>query len=266
LLFPKNKNPKLLFMNFDFKDKTALITGAGSGLGRATALLFAKNNANVMVSDVNIMGGDETVNLIRNQGGIAKFIACNVTIEKEVNSLVENTAKEFGQIDFAVNNAGIGGKWLPTHKYPTDNFREVIEVNTMGVFYCMRAELNLMLKQGFGSIVNVASVAGLNGFPNNLAYDASKHAVVGLTKTAGLEYAKQGIRVNAVCPVFTITPMVKQIFTLDATMEEKLQNSIPMKRYGKAEEVADTIVYLCSDAASFITAHAMPIDGGMTAG
>ncbi|MES2794395.1 MAG: glucose 1-dehydrogenase [Bacteroidota bacterium] len=253
-------------MQFDFKGKTALITGAGSGLGRATAHLFAKNNANVVVSDLNIDGGEETARLIIDAGGIAVFIACDVTNELEVNSLIQKTVSDFGRIDFAVNNAGIGGKWLPTHKYPTENFRQVMEVNTMGVFFCMRAELNVMLEQGFGSIVNVASVAGLNGFPNNLAYDASKHAVVGLTKTAGLEYAKLGIRVNAVCPVFTITPLVESIFLLDPSMEQKLQNSIPMKRYGKAEEIADAIVYLSSPAASFITAHAMPIDGGMTAG
>lgn len=253
-------------MQFDFEGKTTLITGAGSGLGRATALLFAKNNANVVVSDLNIEGGEETVRLITDAGGTAIFIACDVANELEVNDLIKKTVSEFGRIDFAVNNAGIGGKWLPTHKYPTDNFRQVMEVNTMGVFFCMRAELNVMLNQGFGSIVNVASVAGLNGFPNNLAYDASKHAVVGLTKTAGLEYAKLGIRVNAVCPVFTITPMVESIFLIDPSMEQKLQNSIPMKRYGKAEEIADSIVYLSSPAASFITAHAMPIDGGMTAG
>jgi NAD(P)-dependent dehydrogenase (short-subunit alcohol dehydrogenase family) len=253
-------------MQFDFKGKTALITGAGSGLGRATAILFARNSANVVVSDLNIDGGEETVQLITDAGGTAVFIACDVTNELEVNSLIQKSVSDFGQIDFAVNNAGIGGKWLPTHKYPTENFRQVMEVNTMGVFFCMRAELNVMLEQGFGSIVNVASVAGLNGFPNNLAYDASKHAVVGLTKTAGLEYAKLGIRVNAVCPVFTITPLVESIFLLDPSMEQKLQNSIPMKRYGKAEEIADAIVYLSSPAASFITAHAMPIDGGMTAG
>lgn len=253
-------------MKFDFTGKTALITGAGSGLGRATAILFAKNNANVVVSDINVDGGEETVRLITDASGSAVFVACDVTNELEVNSLIQQSVSDFGQIDFAVNNAGIGGKWLPTHKYPTENFRQVMEVNTMGVFFCMRAELNVMINQGFGSIVNVASVAGLNGFPNNLAYDASKHAVVGLTKTAGLEYAKLGIRVNAVCPVFTITPLVESIFLLDPSMEQKLQNSIPMKRYGKAEEIAETIVYLCSDSASFITAHAMPIDGGMTAG
>jgi NAD(P)-dependent dehydrogenase (short-subunit alcohol dehydrogenase family) len=253
-------------MNFDFTGKTALVTGAGSGLGRATAILFAKNNAKVVVSDLNIEGGEETVKIINEAGGTALFIACDVCDENAVNELVEKTVAAYGSVDYGVNNAGIGGKWLPTHKYPTENFRLVMEVNTMGVFFCMRAELNTMLKQGFGSIVNVASVAGLNGFPNNLAYDASKHAVIGLTKTAGLEYAKQGIRINAVCPVFTITPMVEQIFLLDPTMEQKLQALIPMKRYGKPEEIAESIVFLCSDASSFITGHAMPIDGGMTAG
>jgi NAD(P)-dependent dehydrogenase (short-subunit alcohol dehydrogenase family) len=253
-------------MNFDFSDKTALITGAGSGLGRATAILFAKNNAKVVVSDMNIDSGEETVRIITDAGGIALFIACDVTDEEEVNNLIEKTVEAFGSLDFGVNNAGIGGKWLPTHKYPTESFRQVMEVNTMGVFFCMRAQLNIMLKQGAGSIVNVASIAGLLGFPNNLAYDASKHAVVGLTKTAGLEYANKGIRVNAVCPVFTLTPMVESIFQLDPSMEQKLEAAIPMKRYGKPHEIADAIVYLCSDAASFITAHAMPIDGGMTAG
>jgi NAD(P)-dependent dehydrogenase (short-subunit alcohol dehydrogenase family) len=253
-------------MQFDFTGKTALITGAGSGLGRATSLLFAKNKANILVSDINIEGGNETVNLIKELGSNAKFIRCDVANDQEVNELIEKTIAEFGQIDFAVNNAGIGGKILPTHKYPTDNFKTVMEVNTNGVFYCMRAELEVMVKQGFGSIVNVASVAGLLGFPQNIAYSASKHAVVGLSKTAGLEYARKGIRVNAVCPVFTITPMVEQLFAFDPTFEQKLEATIPMKRYGKPEEVADVIVYLCSDAASFITAHAMPIDGGTVSG
>jgi NAD(P)-dependent dehydrogenase (short-subunit alcohol dehydrogenase family) len=136
----------------------------------------------------------------------------------------------------------------------------------MGVFFCQRAELDVMVKQGFGSIVNVSSVAGIAGYPYNIAYSASKHAVIGLTKTAGLEYAKKGIRVNAVCPVFTMTPLVQQIFDHDPSMEQKLEASIPMKRYGKPEEVADVIVYLCSDAASFVTGHIMPIDGGTMAG
>jgi NAD(P)-dependent dehydrogenase (short-subunit alcohol dehydrogenase family) len=252
-------------MKFDFTGKTALITGAGSGLGRATAILFAKNSANVVVSDVNIDSGEETVRLITDAGGTAVFIKCDVANDREVDELIEKTVSDFGRLDFAVNNAGIGGKILPSHKYPTDNFRLVMEVNTMGVFFCQRAELDVMVKQGFGSIVNVSSVAGLSGYPYNIAYAASKHAVVGLTKTAGLEYAKKGIRVNAVCPVFTMTPLVEQIFAHDPTMEQKLEASIPMKRYGKAEEIADVIVYLSSDASSFVTGHIMPIDGGTMA-
>jgi NAD(P)-dependent dehydrogenase (short-subunit alcohol dehydrogenase family) len=253
-------------MTFDFTGKTALVTGSGSGLGRATAIMFAKNGANVIVSDFNDEGGNETIELIKDAGGNAVYVHCDVANETEVNNLITQTVDIFGKIDFAVNNAGIGGKWLPTHKYPTDNFRQVMEVNTMGVFFCMRAQIDQMLKQGHGAIVNVSSVSGLLGFPNNVAYDTSKHAVIGLTKTAALEYAPKGIRVNAVCPVFTITPMVEQIFLLDPTMEQKLQNAIPMKRYGKASEIADSIVFLCSDASSFITGTAMPIDGGMIAG
>lgn len=253
-------------MKFDFTRKTAMVTGGGSGLGRATAILFAKNNAKVVVSDVNVDGGEETVRLITDAGGTAVFIFCDVGNENEVDSLIAKTISDYGSIDFAVNNAGIGGKWLPTHKYPTENFKQVMEVNTMGVFYCMRAEINEMLKQGKGAIVNVSSVGGLSGFPNNVAYATSKHAVIGLTKTAGLEYAKHGVRVNAVCPVFTRTPMVESIFLLDPTMEQKLESAIPMKRYGKPEEIADAIVWLCSDSSSFITATAMPIDGGMMAG
>ncbi len=253
-------------MQFDFTGKTAVITGAGSGLGRATALLFAKNNANVVVSDLNIEGGEETVRLIDEAGGKATFIKCNVTDENEVDFLISETVKLYGSVDFGVNNAGIGGKILPTNKYPSDNFKLVMDVNTNGVFYCMRAELDQMIKQGSGAIVNVSSVAGILGYPYNIAYSASKHAVIGLTKTAGLEFAKKGIRVNAVCPVFTRTPLVDQIFQFDPSMEQKLEASIPMKRYGKPEEVADVIVWLCSDAASFVTAHAMPIDGGTVSG
>jgi NAD(P)-dependent dehydrogenase (short-subunit alcohol dehydrogenase family) len=253
-------------MQYDFTGKTAMITGAGSGLGRATAILFAKNNANVVVSDINIEGGEETVRLIIEAGGKAVFIACNVANDLEVNALVNATIATYGGLDFGINNAGIGGKILPSHKYPSDNFQQVMDVNTNGVFYCMRAELDHMVSKGSGSIVNVSSVAGLLGFPQNIAYSASKHAVIGLTKTAGLEYAKKGIRVNAVCPVFTRTPMVDQIFEYDPSLEQKLEQTIPMKRYGRAEEVADVIVWLCSDASSFITGHALPIDGGIMAG
>lgn len=249
-----------------FDEKVALVTGASSGLGRATALLFAQRGAKVVVSDIAIEAGHQTVALIREQGGDAHFIACNVADEAEVIALIQQTIAHYGRLDCAVNNAGIGGLWHPSHTYPSDNFEKVFSVNTMGVFYCMKAEIQVMLKQKSGAIVNVSSVAGLAGFPSNMAYSASKHAVVGMTKTAGLEYAKKGIRVNAACPVFTITPMVTGMFEVIGDYKDKLEASIPMKRFGQPNEVAEAIVWLCSDAASFMTGHAMPIDGGMMAG
>ncbi|MFC0185783.1 NAD(P)-dependent dehydrogenase, short-chain alcohol dehydrogenase family [Pseudarcicella hirudinis] len=253
-------------MKNDFEGKVALVTGSASGLGRATALLFAEKGAKVVVSDVAEEGGLETVRLITSSGGHASFISCDVSNEHEVIQLISHTLETYGQLDFGVNNAGIGGLMTPTHLYPSAEFEKVMSINTNGVFLCMREELQVMLEQGFGSIVNVSSVAGLAGFPNNLAYSASKHAVIGMTKTAGLEYARKGIRVNAVCPVFTITPMVTEMFEIIGDQKDKLQASIPMKRFGQPEEIAETIVWLCSDAASFVTAHAMPIDGGFMAG
>lgn len=249
-----------------FSGKVVLITGAGSGLGRASALLFAQQGATVVVSDVNEDGGHETVQLLKDAGAEAMFVACDVANETQVDALVKQTVESYGRLDCAVNNAGIGGLWNPTHTYPAANFEKVMAVNTTGVFFCMRAELQVMLKQGTGAIVNVSSVAGLNGFPNNIAYAASKHAVVGLTRTAALEYAKKGIRVNAVNPVFTITPMVTGMFEVIGDFKDKLEAAIPMKRFGQPNEVAEAIVWLCSDAASFITGHCLPIDGGMTAG
>jgi NAD(P)-dependent dehydrogenase (short-subunit alcohol dehydrogenase family) len=253
-------------MKQDFTGKIAMITGAASGLGRATALLFAELGAKVVVSDIAIEGGEETVRLIQEKGGESFFIECNVADEESVCHLVTHTIKHYGRLDFGINNAGIGGMWMASHKYPLDNFEKVLAVNTTGVYLCMREELQVMLRQGFGAIVNVASMAGLLGFPNNLAYSASKHAVVGMTKTVALEYAKKKIRVNAVCPVYTITPMVEEMFEVIGDFKDKLEASIPMKRFGQAHEVAESIVWLCSDSASFITGHALPIDGGLIAG
>ncbi len=249
-----------------FKSKTALVTGAASGLGRATALLLAQRRANVVVSDIDATGGQTTVEQILALGGEATFISCDVSQEVDVAALVAKTVDLYGSLDVAINNAGIGGVWAPTHEYPLDNFEQVLSVNLTGVFLCMKAELKQMLRQGSGSIVNVSSVSGLVGFPNNAAYDASKHAVVGLTKTAALEYAKRNIRVNAVCPVFTITPLVERMFEIKEGLKEHFEQSIPMRRYGQPEEVAEAIAYLASDAAGFITGQALAIDGGMTAG
>lgn len=251
----------------DFTNKTALITGSGSGLGRAAALLFAQRGAKVVVSDVNEAGGAETVRQIQQAGGTAQFFRCDVASETEVNALIQNAVDAYGGLDFAVNNAGIGGVLSPTDRYPLDSFERVMAVNCTGVFLCLKAELQVMLQAGRGSIVNVSSVSGLVGFPYNLAYATSKHAVVGMTRTAALEYAKKNIRVNAVCPVFTMTPMVEGLLeTVGPERGAAMEQGIPMKRFGQPEEIAEAIVWLCSDAASFITGQALPIDGGMVAG
>lgn len=247
--------------------RTILITGAGSGLGRAAALQFAREGDRVVVSDINEPGGQETVDMIRKNGGDAFFHACDVAVEAQVNGLIDKVLEVYGQLDCAVNNAGIGGHGLsPTHLYEPAAFEQVMAVNATGVFLCMRAELAQMSKQGHGSIVNVSSAAGLIGMPNNVAYTASKHAVVGMTKSAALEYARKNIRVNAVCPAFTNTPMVDALIGMGNDMEAKLIQSIPMKRLGRPEEIAAVIVWLCSDKASFVNGHALAIDGGLVAG
>ncbi|EAY32033.1 SDR family NAD(P)-dependent oxidoreductase [Microscilla marina] len=247
-----------------FQDKVVIITGAGSGIGRATSLLYAQGGAQVIVSDIAPKGGEETVRLITEAGGKASFITANVAKLDEVENLINETVAQFGKIDIAVNNAGIGDfNQKKTAEHPVDSWDKVIAVNQTGVFYCMKMELQQMMKQGSGNIVNVSSVAGLRGLPNNLAYVASKHAVVGMTKTAAMEYAKHNIRVNAVCPVFTLTNLFQPQFFGDKA--EKLKANIPMKRYGKVEEIAEAITWLSARNSSFVTGHIMPVDGGTTA-
>jgi NAD(P)-dependent dehydrogenase (short-subunit alcohol dehydrogenase family) len=244
-----------------------LITGAGSGLGRAAALQFARQGDLVIVSDIHTAGADETVQMIQSAGGAGHSIPCDVSSAMQVEQLMATIRQQFGRLDAAVNNAGIGGNGLtPTHQYDPAVYEQVMAVNATGVFLCMRAELALMLEQGGGAIVNVSSAAGLIAMPNNVAYTASKHAVVGMTRAAALEYARKNIRVNAVCPAFTATPMVDELIGLHESMEQKLVQSIPMKRLGKPEEIAEAIVWLCSDKASFINGHALALDGGLTAG
>ena len=249
-----------------FENKVVVITGAGSGIGRITAQKFSAAGAQVVVSDVSETGGQETVELIEKEGGTAVFIQTDVTQFDQVKSLMTETVDRFGRIDIAVNNAGIGGKQLlRTADHTHEDWDNVIAVNQTGVFYCMQVELQQMMAQKSGVIVNIASIAGLNGLPNNLAYVASKHAVVGMTKTAAMEYARYGIRVNAVCPVFTVTNLFNPETYPDPAIPAKLKQLIPMKRFADAGEMADAILYLSSDAASFITGHALPVDGGLTA-
>lgn len=251
----------------EFEGKIALITGAGSGIGRVTAQAFAQEGATVVVSDINEKGGTETLQSITEAGGKAIFIKTNVAVFEEVEQLINTTVEQFGRLDIAINNAGIGGIPARTIDMSLESWDNVMAVNATGVFYCMKLEIKQMLAQGGGVIVNTASIAGLRGLPNNLAYVASKHAVVGMTKTAAMEYARNNIRVNALCPVFTVTPLFNPeiMDKMSAGLSDKLKANVPMKRFADPMEMANTTLWLCSDKASFVTGHAMPVDGGLTA-
>ena len=249
-----------------FKNKSVVITGSGSGIGRSTAILFAEQGANVVVSDINKKGGQQTVELIKEKNVNAIFIKCNVAKYDEVENLMQKTVEHFGSIDVAVNNAGIGGTALrKTAHHSFDDWDNVIAVNQTGVFYCMKTELQQMEKQGSGCIINIASIAGVRGLPNNLSYVASKHAVVGMTKTAALEYARKNIRVNAICPVFTHSALFQKLLDSKEGLDQKLKMGIPMSRFGQPEEIGEAIMWLSSDKSKFITGHALPVDGGMMA-
>lgn len=254
-------------MGMDFEDKVVLITGAGSGIGRETAKLYVHNGAKVVVSDINEEGGHDTVSQIKELGGEAIFVRTDVADFDSVKSLIETTVNHYGRIDVAVNNAGVGGVPGKTADADLKAWDKVIAVNQTGVFYCMKLEIPQMLSQGGGSIINIASIAGLKGLPSSLAYVASKHAVVGMTKTAAMEYARHNIRVNAVCPVFTVSPMFQPdvMDKISAGLSDKLKKGIPMKRFAHVSEMAETILWLSSEKASFVTGHAMPVDGGLTA-
>lgn len=247
-----------------FEQKVAIITGGSFGIGRATAIAFAERGAKVVIADV--IEDNSTLQEIKNNGGTAIFIKCDVSRRDEVAAMLDQTIKTFDRLDYAVNNAGIEGATAVTHECTEENWDKTIGVNLKGVWLCMKSEIPIMLKQGKGAIVNVASVAGLIGFPGLPAYVATKHAVIGLTKTAALENAKQNIRVNAVCPGVIKTAMVDRITGKDKVVEKQYEDMEPVGRMGKPEEVAEAIVWLCSDASSFITGHAMNVDGGWLAG
>lgn len=248
-----------------FGGKVAVVTGAGSGIGRATALAFAREGAKVVITDVNAGQGEETVQFIRRAEGEAIFIRCDVTQSKEVERMVNNAVTAFGRIDCAFNNAGIQSVHQPVHEFPEDVWDQLLNVNLKGVFLCMKHEIPHMLRQGKGSIVNAASVGGLIGTAGLCAYTASKHGVIGLTKTAALEYAKQGIRVNAVCPGAINTPMVDKAEMIYPEVRELLTSMHPIGRLGEPDEVAAAVLWLCSDRASFVTGHSLVIDGALTA-
>jgi NAD(P)-dependent dehydrogenase (short-subunit alcohol dehydrogenase family) len=251
-------------MTRPFENKVALITGGGSGIGKATALTFARQGAGVLIADLAEEAGKQTVEELTSLGGKVHFIRADVSQSAQVQQMVQEAITTFGRLDFCVNNAGIDGERSRTEKYSEHMFDKVMEVNVKGVWLCMQAQLPHLMQQG-GCIVNIASVAGVQGFPGHCAYSASKHAVIGLTKTAAIEYVRYGIRVNAVCPGFTQTPMVENSIKEDAAYAEKLLNSIPMRRLARAQEIAYMVVFLCSEQSTFITGQAMVVDGGITA-
>ena len=249
-----------------FSGKVALVTGGASGIGRACAQLFAKEGASVVVSDVALVGGQQTVRLIERDGGEASFVEADVSKAAEVEVLIGRTVEAHGRLDYAFNNAGIEGRMATnTVDYPEEDWDRVIAVNLKGVWLCMKHEIPQMLSQGGGSIVNNSSVEGLVGLQGTSAYAASKHGIVGLTKTAALEYAQSGIRVNAVCPGLIRTPMVERYTGGDAETEAQFAAVEPVGRMGSAVEVGEAVVWLCSEAASFVTGHAMAVDGAYVA-
>jgi NAD(P)-dependent dehydrogenase (short-subunit alcohol dehydrogenase family) len=253
-------------MNNLFKGKVAVVSGAGSGIGRASALAFAREGAQVIVADVSVQGGEETVRLVKAANGEALFVKCDGSQSTDVRALMEATIKAYGRLDYACNNAGIGGASATTGNYAEEDWRRVIDVNLTGVWLCMKYEIPLMLQQGGGAIVNMASILGKVGFANAPAYVAAKHGLIGLTETAALEYATQNIRVNAVCPGFIFTPLLEQAgMQVGSDLHQAISNLHPMKRMGTSEEVAEAVIWLCSEAAAFVTGHALLVDGGYTA-
>lgn len=245
--------------------KVALVTGAASGIGRSAAALFAREGAKVVVADVKVEGGEETVRQITDAGGSAVFVKVDVSNASEVEAMINKAVDTYGQLDYACNNAGIEGTMGCIAECTEENWDRTIGINLTGVWLCMKYEIPEMLKRGGGAIVNMASVAGLVGFPNLPAYCASKGGVVLLTKSASLEYAKQGIRINAICPGVIRTAMIDRIVMEHPEMEAGLLATEPVGRLGTPDEIAEAVIWLCSAAASYVTGIPMPIDGGFVA-
>ena len=249
-------------VHYDFSGKVALVTGAGGGIGRASAMAFAASGAAVLVSDVNDAGGIDTVAQITAAGGRARFQHCDVSRSDDVKAMVASAVDAFGGLDFAFNNAGVNS--LAANEYEDEVWERSIGINLSGVMRCMREEAEVMLPRGGGAIVNTASINGLVGNPGQPAYTAAKHGVVGLTRHGALRWAQAGIRVNAVCPGVIDTPMTAPMVA-DPAMRKLIHGMTPMGRMGQADEIAAAVLWLCSDAASFVTGHPLVIDGGATA-
>ncbi|MFA5883324.1 MAG: SDR family oxidoreductase [Acidimicrobiia bacterium] len=247
-------------VTYDFAGKVAIVTGAGGGIGRASALGFARAGASVVVADVNADGAEETVALAEAAGGRAIAVPTDVASSDAVQAMVERTITQFGRLDYAHNNAGVAGEQNDVGDVPEAEWDRVLGVMLRGVFLCMKYEIPHMLAEG-GSVVNTASGAGLVAYPGQSPYVSSKHGVIGLTKTAALEYGARGVRVNAVCPGTVLTPMVETVIE-EMDLEPQLIALHPIGRIGTADEVANAVLWLCSDDASFVLGHALSVDGG----
>lgn len=251
--------------NREFEGRVALVTGAASGIGRATATLLARRGAAVVVSDIDGEGAEATCREIADAQGRARAIRCDVASAAEVDGLFENAFLAFGRLDFAVNNAGVEGERHSIEKCPLANWDRVVGTNLRGTFLCLRREIPAMLAAGGGAIVNVSSIAGLLGFAGVISYAASKHGINGLTRTAAAECARHGVRVNAVCPGAVRTPMLERFLHHDAQFEAALIDRHPIGRIGEPEEIAETIAWLCSPESSFVTGQLLAADGGFVA-
>lgn len=252
-----------MFLNLE--NKVVVITGGASGIGAATAMAFAHEKAIVVVADTNIERGEELVSQLVTHSNKSVYVHCDVTLEGDIKNLVNNTILKFGRIDCAFNNAGIEGITNETIDCTNENWEKTLNTNLRSVWWCMKYQIPEMIKTGGGSIVNCSSIAGLVGFIGSPAYVASKHGVIGITQTAALEYAKKNIRVNAVCPGVIHTSMIDRFVQDDANVMQVLVDNSPLGRIGKPEEIANVVLWLCSNSSSFVTGHSLVADGGWTA-